>query len=636
MKKYLMIGFVAAVAFSSCSKNDFVTYSPEDVVKAEYDAKFIAEFGKPAANQDWGFGSGTRAFTRATGEFANYVGAYPDANMWTSKGFLAPDPLTPSQKLRAQYYFQMNRITNPNRPDYGTKDFFMQQVYDGGDDPMTGKSPEVYKSVANTDITSGEHMDHLTCGPDHTHTYNFNNGTCSPNPNVANRNQTDVNDTKQQHTDRIQLLLNTKTSCFGYANSDASYVRDDRWTLVSAATIDNFCDNDPNFATWLAAKLPAGETDVKCDDDFHRDFIGFDFDMIPDDETYVWNWENGQKTTPATVKYNWASPQGGNLIYTEDGEFSEFTDWNAEITVKNGKVFRVLDAQTNKYCGTVNGIGGMDGHSEWTETAAYDPNGTNDNSLYLTNIPGHQNDHKALNLKFLAKKYEEGWLPVDSKQLKLWVKVGGCADGYYSDWIVTFMPATSGSTTNYDGRIMAEDLSVSSSSDWDFNDVVFDYKLNSDGSVSIKLWAAGGTLPLTIGGTRSTDKQTITGGREVHEAFGLTNTSTMINTGAGATINPVTFDLTGSYSQVGDIHLWVYKTVNGVKEWVEIEAVVGEPAGKFVTNTNVNWVDEYANIKGAYPEFQTWVTTGTGRFEPTQKNDVYFNRVTRDEPALAE
>lgn len=636
MKKYLMIGFVAAVAFSSCSKNDFVTYSPEDVVKAEYDAKFIAEFGKPAANQDWGFGSGTRAFTRATGEFANYVGAYPDANMWTSKGFLAPDPLTPSQKLRAQYYFQMNRITNPNRPDYGTKDFFMQQVYDGGDDPMTGKSPEVYKSVANTDITSGEHMDHLTCGPDHTHTNNFNNGTCSPNPNVANRNQTDVNDTKQQHTDRIQLLLNTKTSCFGYANSDASYVRDDRWTLVSAATIDNFCDNDPNFATWLAAKLPAGETDVKCDDDFHRDFIGFDFDMIPDDETYVWNWENGQKTTPATVKYNWASPQGGNLIYTEDGEFSEFTDWNAEITVKNGKVFRVLDAQTNKYCGTVNGIGGMDGHSEWTETAAYDPNGTNDNSLYLTNIPGHQNDHKALNLKFLAKKYEEGWLPVDSKQLKLWVKVGGCADGYYSDWIVTFMPATSGSTTNYDGRIMAEDLSVSSSSDWDFNDVVFDYKLNSDGSVSIKLWAAGGTLPLTIGGTRSTDKQTITGGREVHEAFGLTNTSTMINTGAGATINPVTFDLTGSYSQVGDIHLWVYKTVNGVKEWVEIEAVVGEPAGKFVTNTDVNWVDEYANIKGAYPEFQTWVTAGAGRFVPTRKNDLYFDRITRNEPALAE
>ena len=611
MKKYLMIGFVAAVAFTSCSKNDFETYSADDIVKAEYDAKFIAEFGQPAKNQTWGFGAGTRAFTRATGEFANYVGAYPDANMWTSKGFLAPDPLTPSQKLRAQYYFQMNRITNPNRPDYGTKDFFMQQVYDGGDDPMTGKSPEVYKSVANTDITSGEHMDHLTCGPDHTHTNNFNNGTCSPNPNVANRNQTDVNDTKQQHTDRIQLLLNTKTSCFGYANSDASYVRDDRWTLVSAATIDNFCDNDPNFATWLAAKLPAGETDVKCDDDFHRDFIGFDFDMIPDDETYVWNWENGQKTTPATVKYNWASPQGGNLIYTEDGEFSEFTDGNAEITVKNGKVFRVLDAQTNKYCGTVNGIGGMDGHSEWTETAAYDPNGTNDNSLYLTNIPGHQNDHKALNLKFLAKKYEEGWLPVESKQLKLWVKVGGCADGYYSDWIVTFMPATSGSTdVTYQGRIMAEDLTVADKSDWDFNDVVFDWAIK-DGKAYIRLLAAGGTLPLTIGGELVNGE--VVGGVEVHSSDkGLGKY--MVNTGVNQGPAYKEFVLEGEHNTyTGDnananaIKLHVKKSVNGVQTWVEIKAEKGKPAGKFNCPVGTKWCEEYANIKRVYTNFAAWV-----------------------------
>ena len=604
MKKYLMIGFVAAVAFSSCSKNDFVTTTQEQIDQAKYDQAFENYVGgKVASNQDWGFGSGTRAFTRATGEFANYVGAYPDANMWTSKGFLAPDPLTPSQKLRAQYYFQMNRITNPNRPDYGTKDFFMQQVYDGGDDPMTGKSPEVYKSVANTDITSGEHMDHLTCGPDHTHTNNFNNGTCSPNPNVANRNQTDVNDTKQQHTDRIQLLLNTKTSCFGYANSDASYVRDDRWTLVSAATIDNFCDNDPNFATWLAAKLPAGETDVKCDDDFHRDFIGFDFDMIPDDETYVWNWENGQKTTPATVKYNWASPQGGNLIYTEDGEFSEFTDGNAEITVKNGKVFRVLDAQTNKYCGTVNGIGGMDGHSEWTETAAYDPNGTNDNSLYLTNIPGHQNDHKALNLKFLAKKYEEGWLPVESKQLKLWVKVGGCADGYYSDWIVTFMPATSGSTTNCDLRIIAEDLNANQSdNDWDFNDIVLDIKYGTTAETTkVILRAAGGTMKLRIA---ENDEW------EVHKLFDV-DVNTMVNTNwtgsNSAKKDPVVVPYDKAIPNAAAakaLKLEVFK--NGT--WQELTANTGEPACKIGVKPSFQWLNERASIKKQYPEFTKWVT----------------------------
>ena len=45
MKKYLMIGF-AAVAFAACSNHDFETYTPEQMVKAEYDAKFISEFGK--------------------------------------------------------------------------------------------------------------------------------------------------------------------------------------------------------------------------------------------------------------------------------------------------------------------------------------------------------------------------------------------------------------------------------------------------------------------------------------------------------------------------------------------------------------------------------------------------------------
>ena len=41
MKKYLMIGF-AAVAFAACSNHDFETYTPEQMVKAEYDAKFIS------------------------------------------------------------------------------------------------------------------------------------------------------------------------------------------------------------------------------------------------------------------------------------------------------------------------------------------------------------------------------------------------------------------------------------------------------------------------------------------------------------------------------------------------------------------------------------------------------------------
>ena len=71
MKKYLMIGF-AAVAFAACSNHDFETYTPEQVVKADYDAKFISEFGQPNPSHNWGFGAeGTRAFTRTENANAN-------------------------------------------------------------------------------------------------------------------------------------------------------------------------------------------------------------------------------------------------------------------------------------------------------------------------------------------------------------------------------------------------------------------------------------------------------------------------------------------------------------------------------------------------------------------------------------
>ena len=114
MKKYLMKGFAAIVfcgAIASCSHDmDSGSDAVQSKVQETYEKAFVTHFGTPASTQTWGFGTTAKANTRATGEFADHVGAYPDANMWTSKGFLAPDPLTQSQKLRAQYYFQMNKI----------------------------------------------------------------------------------------------------------------------------------------------------------------------------------------------------------------------------------------------------------------------------------------------------------------------------------------------------------------------------------------------------------------------------------------------------------------------------------------------------------------------------------------------
>ena len=569
MKKYLMTGMAAiafCAAFTSCSKGEdlydqgAIEQQKELAVKEAYATAFEKAFGKVGENVDWGFGS-SRSNTRATGEFANHVGAYPDANMWTSKGFLAPDPLTHAQKLRAQYYFQMNKIENPNRPDNGTKDFFMQQVYDGGTDPMAGKSLEVYNAAdGNTKINSGEHMDHLTCGPDHTHTYNFNNGTCSTNSNVANRDQTDVNNTAQQHSDEIQLMLNTKTSCFGYANSDASYVRDDRWTLVSATTIDNFCDNDPGFATWLASKLNAGEVDKKCDDDFHRSFIGFDFDQLPSDKIYAGD----------PVDAN------GNIIYDLYNHGNEVDHINYHYYTLNGVQYHYLKAEQNQYCGEF-------------QTIDPEPNATR-----------------------AAELIAEGWLPVYNSANKKWVKVGGCADGYYSDWIVTFMPADSDPVIHY-YRVIAEDLEASEYSDFDFNDVVFDVIPNATkDAAKIVLRAAGGIYKLTVAG------------REVHEAFGQNADANglypMINTNPWDPDYKVTLfeDLDGNFSDtairntIKGIEIKVYKP--GFENGIELEAQTGKAACKILVDDTFTVVTERTGIADKNVNFHKYVQgyfTGT-------------------------
>lgn len=622
MKKYLIKGALALFAgilLLSCAEKES-EYVPTNVQKARaFEDVFKEVYGEIDPYQNWGFTNqivladestsevvyvdsimsepydpfATRARTRATGEFANHVGAYPDANMWTSKGFLAPPPLTKSQKLRAQYYFQMNRITNPNRPNYGTKDFFMQQVYDGGDDPMSGKSPEVYKAADNnTLIQSGEHMDHLTCGPDHTHTYNFNNGNCSTNSNVANRDQTDVNNTSQQHSDQIQLLLNTKTSCFGYANSDASCVRDDRWTLVSAATIDNFCDNDSGFAVWLSTRL-GGEEDVKCDDEYHRSYIGFDFDMLPDESIFA-----------GTAQYEYGLPEYNYQPHYIGKTYSQYDYYRYDLY---GAKYHYLSANSNQYCGT---------------SRLIDPEPNDAEALVLLN---------------------DGWLPATGSANKTWIKVGGCADGYYSDWIVTFMPADSEPTPDIkkkktlvesqSGRIFCEDLGVSSREDLDFNDVVFDvyvYKheilttIGSNTTVTeddplytceIILQAAGGTISLTVAN------------RDVHDVFkvGLT---TMVNTRD---------DNTTAYGQFADrdeVSLGVFTPTqlfpNSTKytsdrvciEALDIPVCVnygksevnvlgsklgGAPAKIFVPNHDTKWTVERKPLSLAYPKFAEYV-----------------------------
>lgn len=190
-------------------------------------------------------------------------------------------------------------------------------------------------------------------------------------------------------------------------------------------------------------------------------------------------------------------------------------------------------------------------------------------------------------------------------------------DNDYTDWIVRLVKAEPKVT--YDGRIMAEDLSASEGSDFDFNDVVFDFKVIEEGAkAKIKLQAAGGTLPLRIGGLKD-DENT---GVEVHGKFGV-STNTMVNTATDASPkivvkDPQEFVITASEAgleafSTDGIDIPVYVKKDGV--WHVIKADRGNPASKFLCKTTTAWVDEYISIEQAYPLFKDWVADPSVEWE---------------------
>jgi len=194
-------------------------------------------------------------------------------------------------------------------------------------------------------------------------------------------------------------------------------------------------------------------------------------------------------------------------------------------------------------------------------------------------------------------------------------------DNKYTDWIIRITKGTP--QNDYDGRIMAEDLTAKEFGDFDFNDVVFDYKLLNNGKAKIQLRAAGGTLELYVGGTISADKKTITGGREVHEAFNNAPVNQMINTGVTTEAEPATFEVDCADNLPVNIKIWVKKG----DIFHELTAHTGQPASKFRTACTTKWCDEYISISNPYPTFKNWVNdTNFTEWTTTNFNEIFADK----------
>lgn len=269
MKKYLMTGIAAVAlcaAFTSCSHEEgFSTL--EEAKTAQYEAAFIEAFGKPAANQDWGFGITSRTRTADT-----------NGNEWGYTYKNVPDPLTADQLRVVREWFQANE--NPQGVSIDYSDFFVQHVYVGGTN-VGSNSTEHYTCANGDDIVGGEKMNKLVCGPvlqsngsmGPDHINNGNASNISVNYNVTDgrhykdgwvresgeNEQPTLEDyhNMKQHSDQIQHMVNSSTKYFGYENSlQNSNLYNDRFVIIPGTEID------PSNTYGLHGKY----------------FVGFDYD----------------------------------------------------------------------------------------------------------------------------------------------------------------------------------------------------------------------------------------------------------------------------------------------------------------------------------------------------------------------
>ena len=178
-------------------------------------------------------------------------------------------------------------------------------------------------------------------------------------------------------------------------------------------------------------------------------------------------------------------------------------------------------------------------------------------------------------------------------------------DEYYSDWIVRIAPALS--APGKAKRVMVEDLfdsdlKYAKTSDWDFNDAVFDVRfenVNNQNYAVITLHAAGGTKYLTIGGEG--DK-----GVEVHKALGV-ETGTMVNTvkdqGVTRPVAIFRIPVAANVNNANDIPVYVGSQI--------LEAQHGKATQKLCAPTSTRWMQERKEFRLTYDKFKGYVNHGT-------------------------
>jgi len=588
MKKYLMGGIAAVAicaAFTSCSKNNelFDQNAAEQAKQQEqvnkmnenYEKAFINTFGKPSSTHTWGFGT-TKASTRA---------ANTEHNQWAAVDniykLLVPPALTPGQIQRVKAYFQNNRYLTYEDPHM--TDFFVQQVYKGSTDPGN-LSSEVYTSGNNARVVAGDHMDKLTVGVKETHVNDFNSADCGESDVLNNGTKQNNYETDgTTHKDKITLMLGESTEYVGFFCSEGSVQHNDCCALAGADVIDAWAASDEA----KALGIDLGDPVV---DGWDRSFVGLDYEQISPEDLFREKYVYPEGNRSEVKVWDFCSDTNNTKKVKLNGVLVDAsTVANDQLFFPNGEPVKWVDDNTNMYLGQ--------------------NLGTTQNTFNK-----EENGVKYYDLDAVYNCINQGAYPKLNNME--FIKGLGGRDYVFSDWIVTLTPAKhfEVDTPTYQGRIMAEDLNAVEESDFDFNDVVFDWKI--EGNVAtIQLRAAGGIYPLYVGD------------QEVHAKFGQSvgadGKYAMINTGAGVTATAPSYTYTfPEGTKASAINIPIYVIKDG-KTQAYLDASTGKAASKFNTKTTTRWVKEFEDILDAYPDFKGWVADESIDWT-TKKNADYL------------
>ena len=641
IKRFILFGTAVTAIVTglvSCSHD----FEGNNLSQAEiaYRTSFVKTFGVPAADQDWGFGSDETAGARMTRKIQPSYNFPSDA---AATKFLAAVPAG-VQKLtqnvaRANHYIDETWTGDLNiwggataegnwqdrsggvlyikgNCDFSNRSFYFDgnsELYllEGATLTLNANSAgnlqtntKIYMAANSKIVTNGELK--LNNG---LHIYNH--GTIEANKLSTNSNSVLYNvgkvivATKISVENELSVVVNDgiinaadlNTAGSGKIENNDS-VRITGTTFVNSNSntwVNNGHYHTGNFIYNAASDEVINNCRLTVDEDFN-----INLGDNPGNGNFKMDAGSGVVTKNFNGGGNWSKNYSTGWSSFNGGPFYVYMGANSVFKVTETCTLNATKADYGFYGPETGGYAVLDAKEikKGADNQGYEVTYGNNLYVYTENHfgNGYSGQYPYIDFKGNAKIFAPGF---EDGKPAITIQPSRCCAG--------FAGSGSGSEGEGDGgesgdtpeltpdvRIIAEDLSASESSDFDFNDVVFDVTFTSSTTALVTLQAAGGTLPLTVAGV------------EVHDMFGV-STSTMVNTFAGnkSAYAPVSFEITGidSSKRGRDIEILVLKG----DEWCPLEAHQGVPAAKLAVKPTFVWCDEYEAIESRYPLFRDWV-----------------------------